>query len=91
MAFNQQTTPHLQLNVPIVDGHGHPTPQFLRLFQQVLDNTGNVAGSAVPASRLINTTSPLQGGGDLSEDLTLSIDGYLTDEAVVMAIQTLVV
>jgi hypothetical protein len=41
--------------------------------------------SKTPLSRLINTTSPLQGGGDLTADRTLSItqgttstDGYIT-------------
>lgn len=42
-------------------------------------------GGGVPAGRLINTTSPLFGGGDLSEDRTLSLqvatgaqNGYLS-------------
>lgn len=33
----------------------------------------NAAGGPVPASRNINTTAPLSGGGNLSADLTLSI------------------
>lgn len=44
-------------------------------------------GGGVEESRLINTTAPLTGGGDLSADLTLGInqatvgtDGYLTKE-----------
>jgi hypothetical protein len=47
-------------------------------------NTFNSAGG-VPTTRAINTTTPLQGGGDLSADRTLSIpkannstDGYLS-------------
>lgn len=45
----------------------------------------NVDPTQVPATRLINTTAPLTGGGNLSADRTLSIpaatssvDGYLT-------------
>lgn len=47
-------------------------------------NTGG-GGGGVPATRTISTTAPLQGGGDLSADRTLSIpaatttvDGYMT-------------
>jgi hypothetical protein len=48
-------------------------------------NTFNAgSGGGVPTTRTINTTTPLQGGGDLSTDRTLSIsqadsttDGYL--------------
>lgn len=39
---------------------------------QVTNLVSDLAGKA-PASRLINTTTPLQGGGDLSADRTLSI------------------
>lgn len=39
-------------------------------------NTG-----AVPTTRLINTTAPLAGGGDLSADRTLSIANALADGA----------
>lgn len=49
-------------------------------------NTFNAgSGGGVPTTRLINTTAPLQGGGDLSADRTLSMtqagaltDGYLS-------------
>jgi hypothetical protein len=48
-------------------------------------NNKQTAGSYVLASRLINTTSPLTGGGDLSADRTIaipaatnSVNGYLT-------------
>jgi predicted heme/steroid binding protein len=48
-------------------------------------NNKQPAGSYVTTSRTINTTGPLQGGGDLSADRTLSIiqagastDGYLS-------------
>jgi len=34
---------------------------------------GGIGGGGVPATRRINTTSPLTGGGDLSGDLTLGI------------------
>ena len=53
----------------IVPASGGGTVNFLRA-----DGTwqpGTVSG--VPSTRLINTTPPLQGGGDLSADRTLSI------------------
>jgi hypothetical protein len=49
-----------------------------------------ISTSNVPASRLLNTTAPLTGGGDLSADRTFAIpaasatvDGYLTAAAFV--------
>lgn len=49
------------------------------------ENVQTSLNSKAPQSRLINTTSPIQGGGDLSADRTLSIlqagsaqDGYLS-------------
>lgn len=35
---------------------------------------GSGSGGGVPSTRSVNTTSPLSGGGDLSADLTLSLD-----------------
>lgn len=53
----------------VVPASGGGTTSFLRA-----DQTWAVPpGTGVPTSRLINTTSPLQGGGDLSADRTLSI------------------
>lgn len=40
--------------------------------------TGGGGGGGVPSSRTINTTSPLQGGGDLSADRTISIPAATT-------------
>lgn len=61
-------------DIIVSQGAGNP-PQWLPI-----SSTG-----AVPNSRNINTTAPLQGGGDLSADRTLSItqssgstDGYLS-------------
>jgi hypothetical protein len=39
-----------------------------------INSTGG-GGSGVPTTRLVNTTSPILGGGDLSADRTLSFDG----------------
>lgn len=57
--------------------HSHPESEVTNL-------TADLAGK-VPATRAINTTSPLSGGGALSSDLTLSLpaasssqNGYLT-------------
>jgi len=51
--------------------------QLRRLKREILQ-AGFVGPGAeiegVPESRMINTTSPLSGGGDLSSDLTLAID-----------------
>lgn len=40
-----------------------------------LDVSNIIAASSVPANRIINTTTPLGGGGPLSSDLTISIAG----------------
>lgn len=50
------------------------TPTWYKLFIDliaIINRSGGIAG-AVPATRLINTSSPLSGGGDLSGDRTLS-------------------
>jgi hypothetical protein len=48
-------------------------------IQAALDDAiGSATSGAVPSSRLINTTSPLSGGGDLSADRTLSIQDGTT-------------
>jgi len=36
------------------------------------------SGGGVPTTRLINTTAPLTGGGDLSADLTLAISDFVS-------------
>lgn len=43
-------------------------------------------GLKVPTSRLINTTAPLQGGGDLSADRTLTVDNATEAQAGVVTI-----
>ena len=72
----------LNYRVPIVDADGRPTPQFIRLWQQLFlnDNEINTLDQAIAAlfAREINTVDGIQGGGDLSEDRTLS----LTDTGV---------
>lgn len=71
---------NLNLNQPIVDPKtGCPTPYFMQLIQNrggLQSDTETrlevVEANYVPKSRLINTTSPLQGGGNLGADLTLT-------------------
>lgn len=67
-------------NVPIVKDRQDPsrvlslTPTWYKWFVdlvRILDKSGGTAG-ATPASRKINTTLPLLGGGDLTEDRTLT-------------------
>lgn len=67
----------LSTQVKIVDDNGNPTPYFQQLLQILIDEknaTDALATGAVPQSRLINTTTPLSGGGDLSADRTLTHD-----------------
>lgn len=52
----------------VVPGSGGGTTNFLRA-----DGTWASPGGGVPTSRLISTTAPLSGGGDLSADRTLSV------------------
>jgi hypothetical protein len=73
----------LDVREPIVDPNtGAPSLQFVRLWQQLFLNEDGTNGTAsdaltgldskVPTSRLINTTAPIAGGGDLSADRTLT-------------------
>lgn len=64
-------------NERIANDQGKATPEFLAWLQQQLQ-VNELIGTAVPESRLINTTGGIQGGGDLTVDRTLS----LTDTAV---------
>ncbi len=57
-------------NVKMVDAEGYPTVEFLRWLQTSKDNFGE----AVPDSRLVDTGTGLVGGGDLTEDLIISLD-----------------
>lgn len=69
-------TDYLVWNVPIVDTNsGYPTPTFIRWFQQFR----NGIGSAVTSTRKILTGKGLTGGGDLSEDRTISLDASYED------------
>lgn len=74
----------LSAMVPVVDGNGRPTPQFIRLWQQLFLNDDEIStvAQAIDAvnaaiaslnSRNINTGTGLQGGGNLSADRTLSL------------------
>lgn len=66
---------NLERNFPIIDLRtGAPTEYFIRLFQV----RGNDQMERVPGERTIATEGGLQGGGDLTDDRTLS----LTDTGV---------
>ena len=78
LASSGGTTPNLSIQQagPTQDG-------YLSAADWNTFNAGSTGG--VPTTRLINTTAPLQGGGDLSADRTLSIpqannttNGYLS-------------
>jgi hypothetical protein len=67
----------LQHDDRIVNDDGSPTPYFIQLFQQFLEEkaaTDALAEGAVPVTRLINTTNGITGGGDLTADLTLEAE-----------------
>lgn len=70
--------PPLDWQTPMVDPEtGHPSAQFLRLWQEMFQNgdaiNEDVVGKADKAT-LIETTAPLTGGGDLSEDRVIGHD-----------------
>jgi hypothetical protein len=80
MADNDQSLYNLRYNQVSqnLEGFGGGSPQW------TLVTLKNVDPSQVPTSRLINTTAPLMGGGNLSADRTLSMpaatglaNGYL--------------
>jgi hypothetical protein len=59
-----------------VDKQGRLTPLWQSWFYQLytyLSAPSGGGGGIVPATRAINTTAPLQGGGNLASDLNLSI------------------
>jgi hypothetical protein len=73
---NSRLSP-LQHNVRIVNDDGTPDPYFTNWINQLMEeklNTDTLAEEAVPSTRLIDTDSPLSGGGDLSSNRTLSLD-----------------
>lgn len=81
MADTDQNLNNLRYNQVsgALEGFGGGSPQWTVLTLTNTDPT------QVPATRLINTTAPLTGGGNLSADRTLAIpastngvDGYLT-------------
>lgn len=70
--------PPLDWQTPMVDPQtGFPSAQFLRLWQEMFQNgaftQGEVAGKADKTTQ-INTTAPINGGGDLSADRTIGHD-----------------
>jgi len=74
--------PPINSNAAIVDQQGRPKLPFVTLINQLLKGgvasaiaIAQAAQAAVTAltARRINTTAPLQGGGDLSADRTLSL------------------
>ena len=86
--FSQRPPSPLRHNTRIVDGDGYPTSEFLRVWTRQLstnaeaeDSVGSVEQSiaALNASvsalqqRNIDTTPPLQGGGDLTADRNISL------------------
>lgn len=86
MAIRETIAP-FQWNVPIVNSEGRPTEQFSRYLLQIVGNedinAGETSGKANAATK-IDTTSGIQGGGDLSQDRTHS----LTDTGVTPAAYT---
>jgi hypothetical protein len=72
----------LQVGEKLVDKNGGVMPAFQMLWQQLVANpvfaltaaqtAQSTADAAVPQTRTINTTSPIEGGGELTSDLTLS-------------------
>ncbi len=73
----RQNIPPLPQNAPIADKDGFPTVAFQRWWQQLFQNADTAFGEIdgkVPASRLISTTAPISGGGNLSADRTLTHD-----------------
>lgn len=74
------TYQNLNIGEPIVDRDGYPTAYLMRLLQRrgkgqtaVEDRVDIIEANYVAKSRLLSTTSPLAGGGDLSADRTFSI------------------
>lgn len=63
------TVDPLQDNIPIVKKDGSATPYMIR---QMLLRQKSIA-NAVPDSRIIATAVPLAGGGDLTQDRTISL------------------
>ena len=81
MADNDRSILNLRYNqiTQNLEGFGGGSPQWTELTLHNVDPT------QVPVTRLINTTAPLTGGGNLSADRTLSMpaatgstNGYLT-------------
>jgi hypothetical protein len=57
----------------ILSGYQNSVNQALADLWTDVQAVNTVSGAAVPATRKINTTAPLAGGGDLSADLTVSL------------------
>ena len=84
MADNEGRINPLRFDTPIVTDLDKPTPYFIQQWNGQLRANATAAGlvAAVEAlqvsvtalqNRQINTTAPLQGGGDLTADRTLSL------------------
>lgn len=74
-----QSIQPLPQNTPLVDKDGYPSLAFQRWWQALFQNADTTQGDVadletnkVPTSRLINTTTPIAGGGSLASDLTLT-------------------
>lgn len=65
-------------NERVVSPEGKATPQYLAWLQQQL-TINRLTTDAVPQGRKILTGVGLDGGGDLTEDRTISLDAVLND------------
>lgn len=78
MALPYQKVPPLDWRTPIVDpSTGHPSDQFIRLWQQMFGNsdaTNGGLGGKVDKTTKINAGTGLSGGGDLSADRTIDLE-----------------
>lgn len=82
MAFFTKVPP-LDWQTPIVDTeNGYPSAQFIRLWQQMFQNgdftSAQLATKADKTTQIIAGVG-LDGGGDLSQDRTISLDAVLND------------
>ena len=70
-------------DVPLVDADGYPTQYFLEMMSDLIGNaedTDDELTDAVPQSRAINAGSGLTGGGNLTEDRTISLEPQSLDD-----------
>lgn len=85
--------------ITTIGGSGATVPDATTVVKGILQLAGDLAGTAasptvpglatkVPTSRLINTTAPLTGGGDLSSDRTLAVSNATTSAVGVVELAT---